>query len=502
MKTSRFRPLTHLSILLFFLLGFSNFGYSQTSRPSFKQKFSAEDLKKDLKITRENLEKLHIGLYAYTSKNELDKAFDEIEAELDKPLTAMEFFRKLTRLNKLIGNGHTGFAPPKDFMDAIRESLPKFPIEPFWDGENLYVIKNLSSDESIKEGSKIKSINGVSSDVLVKKMASMIKRDGYNKTYQIRRINSDFNLHYSVLQEITDTYEIEFEDNSGNVKKVKLKGLSAEKIDENRFARYQKRKTDWRKTNEPALILSINEDVAIMTIKTFEINLIKQKKQKWKSFFKKSFKRITKEDVKHLVVDLRNNRGGQPAPTIKLLSFLHDKPFTLYKSIETNIEELPKQSYYVDDGSTETFKDTKWVKKGDVFEPKDRDVFKLHKPSKNQYQGKLYILINGFSTSATGTLTGQLKSRTNAIFIGQEAGGNPYQTVARQGVDIILPNSKLKVSIPLVLSVKDVNFENKGRGVVPDHRIKPTIQDKLSGKDVEMEFTLNLIKSGSGLKKK
>lgn len=492
MRTNKYN-LTFLATITFFLIGFSNLSYSQTSTSQFKQKISAEDLKKDFKIIRENLENLHIGLYSYASKNEFDKAFDEIEAEIDKAMTPMEFFRKLTRLNKLIGNGHTGFAPPKEFMDAIRKSFPKFPLEPFWDGENLYVVKNLSTDKSIKEGSKIKSINGIASDILIKKMASMVKRDGYNKTYQVRRINMDFNLHYSVLQEITDTYEIELEDDSGNVKKVKLKGLSAAKIEENRFARYQKRKTNWRNTKEPALILSINKNVAVMTIKTFEIDLIKQKKQKWKSFLKKSFKKINKEGVKHLVIDLRNNRGGQPEPTIKLLSYLYDKPFTLYKSIETNVDKLPDRPYYVDDGSTEYFEKTKWIKKGNIFEPKDRSVFKLHKPNKKQYRGKLYILTNGFSTSATGTLTGQLKSKTNAIFVGEEAGGNPNQTVARQGVDIILPNSKLKVSVPLVLSVKDVNFENKGRGVIPDYKIKPTIQDKLSGKDVEMEFTLNLI---------
>lgn len=486
---------TILKVLLFIcLLGSVNIALSQSSLPELEKKIPVAELKSDFKIIRENLEKLHIGLYTYTPKIEFNKTSDEIESELDEPLTAMEFFRKITRLNKLIRNGHTSFSPPQTVLDAIRKDFKKFPIEPYWDGENLYVVKNLSSDKTIKEGSKIRSINDVPAKVLIKEMADMLHRDGYNETYPIYRINDRFAVHYAVLKEITDTYEIELEDSSGEIKKVKINGLSNDKIEENRITRYKTSKVDWRETKEPALILSVDGEVAVMTIKTFEEDLIKKKKQKWKSFFKKSFKKINKDGVKHLIIDLRGNRGGQPEPTIGLLSYLYDKPFTIYKSITTNVSKLPRRPYYVDDGSTETFEDTKWISKGNTFEPKDREVFKLHKPDKNQYKDKLYILTDAFSTSATGTLAGQLKSKTNAIFIGEEAGGNPNQTVARQIVDVILPNSKVKVSVPLVLSVKDVDFENKGRGIIPDHPVNPTINDLINNKDAAMEFALNLIK--------
>ena len=134
-----------LNVLLFIcLIALANLAYSQTSSAAFDEKISVEELISDFNIVRENLENLHIGLYSYTPKNDLDKEFERIKSELDKPLTAMEFFRKLTHLNKFIGNNHTGFSPSRKILNAIRKETPSFPFEPYWDGKHLYILKNLS----------------------------------------------------------------------------------------------------------------------------------------------------------------------------------------------------------------------------------------------------------------------------------------------------------------------------------------------------------------------
>ena len=44
----------------------------------------------------------------------------------------------------------------------------------------------------------------------------------------------------------------------------------------------------------------------------------------------------------------------------------------------------------------------------------------------------------------------------------------------------------------------NTTFDNTGYGVQPDYPIRPTIQDMLDGRDVVMEFTLELIKGGAG----
>ena len=497
MNRFRFTLPRILILSAIWLIGATALSFPQSKLPELEQKFSPSELRADFKIIRENMEKLHIGLYSYTSKNDLDKTFDEIDAGLNQPMTAMEFFRKVTRLNKLIGNGHTSFSPPQPILDAIRKTLPNFPLETFWDGESLYVLQNMSNNEGIQHGSKIREINGTPTGTLMKDMADRIKRDGYNTTYPNMRLSRIFPIHYAVLTDIPDEFEMELEEPGGGLKKIKIKGLTTEKIEENRFTRYKKKKTAWENTKDPALALSVNGNVATMKIRTFQRELIKKKGQNWKKFFKKSFKRMRKDRVSHLIIDVRDNNGGQPTPTIDLLSHLVDKPFTFYTSINAKVGKIPDFPYFVKDGSIEYFESIGWVRKGNLFELKDKKTFDLNKPAKKPYQGKIYVLTNAFSTSATSSFAGQLKSRTKAIFIGGETGGNPNQTVARQIVALILPNTKIKTIIPLVLSVKSVNFKNTGRGVIPDHEVKPNIQDILSGRDAVMDFTVDLIRKSS-----
>jgi hypothetical protein len=60
-------------------------------------------------------------------------------------------------------------------------------------------------------------------------------------------------------------------------------------------------------------------------------------------------------------------------------------------------------------------------------------------------------------------------------------------------VAIVLPNTRIRVNIPLnkyVMAVKKTKY--KDRGIIPDHIIVPTIDDILQNKDVQMDYTLQL----------
>ena len=58
-----------------------------------------------------------------------------------------------------------------------------------------------------------------------------------------------------------------------------------------------------------------------------------------------------------------------------------------------------------------------------------------------------------------------------------------------------LPNTHIKVAIPLLKFVLDVPSKNIpfGRGVLADYKIEPKFQDVIDGVDAELEFTLDLI---------
>lgn len=115
-------------------------------------------------------------------------------------------------------------------------------------------------------------------------------------------------------------------------------------------------------------------------------------------------------------------------------------------------------------------------------------------PDSNRYKGKLYVLINGASGSMAAVVASFLKGNGRGIFIGEESGGTMEGNTSHQSARLVLPNSKIRIAIPLIKTTNAVAFA-KGRGVEPDYYVTPKIDDILKGIDTELNFALSLIPS-------
>jgi C-terminal processing protease CtpA/Prc len=161
-----------------------------------------------------------------------------------------------------------------------------------------------------------------------------------------------------------------------------------------------------------------------------------------------------------------------------LMSHLHDSTFYYYKKRTTFRKP-----------------NTKFVKKEDIYEIKGKGVWTGRvKPSKDVYKGAVYVLMNGYSVSATGEFIGHLKNINRTVFIGEEAGGNPVTFTGGESLALDLPHSRITGTIPLQWVVMNVRLKNTGHGVIPDYDVQPSITDILGERDLEMELAMKLIK--------
>jgi C-terminal processing protease CtpA/Prc len=120
--------------------------------------------------------------------------------------------------------------------------------------------------------------------------------------------------------------------------------------------------------------------------------------------------------------------------------------------------------------------------------------YKPLNPHKNNFKGKIYVLINGFSFSASSLLSANLKAINRATFIGEETGGGFNQCVAGILPEIQLKNTKLTLRFGLYKMIPNAKQEMYGRGVFPDVEILPSITDKINNVDKELEWILNTSK--------
>jgi hypothetical protein len=114
----------------------------------------------------------------------------------------------------------------------------------------------------------------------------------------------------------------------------------------------------------------------------------------------------------------------------------------------------------------------------------------LQMPEEPGFRGRVAILIDGGSFSATGETTSAFHYYKKAVFFGEECGSGYYGNTSGFMVMATLPGTGLRVRVPLVLYTMAVDGYPKDRGIVPEFAVAPTIGDLLAGRDPAMDRAL------------
>jgi len=498
----RITNLKRLFFIVFISIG--NTSFSQEQSLSYDL-ITVQELIEDVDVLKSNLETIHAGLYNHTSKEEMDAAFREIKDKINKPMSATEFYRIIACLHKYIKNGHTIIIPSEDFDNATANTTPIFPLDVYWDKNSLYVLRNNSDNISLPVGSRLDSINGYSAGELFTKMAGLWTRDGNNKTFPegiTQRAFSGFYINFIGNPEMYDIVYTKYD--LGTSAKLNLKGLTNLVIAKNRKERYGDIHDYWQKRDGDAITLELKGNTALLKIKTCSNSDIRKFGRSIKGIMNRFFNRIIDNKVEHLIVDLRNNGGGDEIVSRELFRHISEKPFVLFGDSYLITNKIPNKGLYKENvGLINTFS------KIGINRSKDGNFrlnafgrliyrsstkFKEHNPYKKKYNGKIYTLTNAYTFSAAGEIASSMKTNTKSIFIGEEAGGNSTVLVAGEVFTLVLPNSKNRVRIPVVNQEVHTTVKQRDRGVIPDYQVRNNIHDMMEGKDAMLEFTYNLIK--------
>lgn len=437
-------------------------------------------LENDLDILKSNLEQIHPGLYTYTSKNRMDEWFRETKENLEDSMDYYQFYERVAPLNSLIKNGHSFVA-----LDRFKKNYNIIPIRLYKYKDSFFVGDSFTEEYKAIMGREIVAIDGVPVGEIFNNLLKYQTRDGENLSFPTEKLLHFFNLDYSLSYGSKDSFDITLLDNSRKTE-LALKSISWKDI-----SFYEK------KTQQEYFNFSIRDSVAILKFMTFEKK--KLRKIGYKKKLKNAFGSIERNNINHLIIDVRNNGGGDAPPNQELISYLYDKDFRLFRKIYTITNKITDKKYYKNEGVF-LFNTLSWLKlkkiRDDYYCVKTKGS-NLYHPKANNYKGNLYLLTNGRSFSATGEFTSFIKDHRKAVFIGEEVGGNKFQNSSGIPYYITLPNSKLKMLIPTILWEMNITAINDGHGVKPDYWVRNTIKDQLEHKDSVMDFTLQLISDGN-----
>ncbi len=445
----------HKRLILFFILSFPLSGFTQITSYNPNHLYTIAELKTDFQFLRKKLEKKHPNLYLYTPKAEMDLVLDSLYSSLVKPATEREFYNLITLLNAKIKDGHTMLLPGEEATAYFTANGKFFPFFVFIKDKKLFVHMNCSADTVIKPGTEILSINGESTAEIMNRLLTRQIRDGDNQTYPYWILNNYFKEYFSFSFGHPPFFTFSYTKNTATIQTTTIGALSKDSIRYYKQSRYSKKTP--AATDKDGITVAIDKELktAILTIKSFDKQLLKnQYQQNFRGTIENIFAQIKSSETTSLILDLRNNQGGDFENGRLLLAYLTAEPI---KYLENSKES------------------------------------KMVTPKENNFKGTLYILINGGSFSNTGIVSSYLELQKRGIFIGEETGGNKI-VLSGNAADIILPNTKIACQISTKKYIVR-NSATDGHGVMPTHLVTPTINDIIADKDTANEFALNLIKN-------
>lgn len=468
---------------LFLAIGFLIMQLNGSSQSS-PVKFSIKQLQQDYELFMSSLKEAHPGLYRYTSKEKFDKLFSTTKSKISHSMTEEEFYRLLTPLIASIKCGHTKFhraGRPDDRYPFRSENL--FPLRLYFVNDKAYVLYSYDTAANIPAASEVIAINNKPIVSVINQLRKYITIDGDVQSALYEELNHSFNGYYATFIDDAKNYKITYKD-SGKIVSRYLPAVNHEAIT----------KRDEKNIPENKLPLRLAYtagNIAILTIESFYAD---ESVQKFYPFIDSVFKDLKDKNISNLIIDVRNNEGGEEDYGGYLYAYLTDKDFTYYKKLTltkkgnysfAKYAEMPHQLSYLRQFIKE--------KNGEVLFT-NQQYLAVQRPKQNRFTGQVYMLINGLSFSVTTELASVVHNNKRATFVGEETGGAYYGNNSGVFAIVTLPNTKLTIGIPLVGFYSNVSgYPFKNRGIIPDYEVKSSVYDILSNKDVVMQQTLNII---------
>lgn len=482
-----------------------------------EKKHSIQALRQDIDLTHQILKDGHPGLYWYISKKQLDDKFDSLKNAINEPLTTTQFYQKLSPVVAAIKCGHTALRFPSVIQKnkAEREAAKNkvYPLNQFTYAvadDKLIVINNKSKNKSIKTGTEILEIDGLAPKEIFNIVSTGFSYDGYNSSSKNKRIERNFASLYKIYFSEQDSVAVKFKTDS-TVINTFISFYDKKKDAE------AKKKLDTAKTVAKAPVKKVKEtfkhrgnkvnneyqldfkfldkekDIAYLKIKSFNVP-----SANFPLFYKQVFDSIALSKSKNLVIDIRNNPGGTLSASLALFSYLTDKEF-VYLAKPINNGGFSADKYQTGFKKIRYYL-TAFNDNGDIYEDEEGNSFsfmkgyKPQKPHKNNYKGKVYVLINEFSFSASSLISANLKGINRATFVGIETGGGFNQCTAGRMPVVTLQHTKLALRFGLNRMAPIYQQDLFGRGVFPDVEIQSTLKDRISNYDRELQWILTDIK--------
>lgn len=441
------------------------------------RRFEPQELARELDELFAVLEEVHPDLYATLSEDEVRRRRDELVERLDRPLTRREYFPLVAELVAALGDGHTAVYFPQEewWRDAAARSLP---FDVAWIGGELRVRRVAANLAELEPGATLVSVAGRPASELFR--AFLARHSSDSDASRVEAAERTFSLHLWT-EGLVAPFDVEWRRADGSLARATLDGVPWDALQRGRGGAVD---GGWKLARRP-------DGVAVLTIDTLGRPL-----DEFEEFLRTTFGSLHDAPALGLVIDLRQNGGGNSSLGDELLQYVATKPWRQQARKEWKmsaryrdylkgflapwlrwlpvqyLHPLGRKLWGAPEGECV-------VLEFEHSEPRDEPL---------RFRGPVAFLIGPRTFSSSASLAGAVADFGLAVLVGATSGGSPNGF--GEVLAFRLPRTQLRAQVSSARFVRGSGDATRRGGVEPDVAVEAPLG---STGDVVLERAVELV---------
>jgi hypothetical protein len=461
------------------LFGLALFGRHAAAEPTIESEdgsptYTSAAARADLKELYETLQASHFNLFVHCPKSEYDRHYQLLLGKLNEPISN---FHLQVVLQKFMAYGRVAHSridfPSLEFERYRTSGGGVLPLLVKIRAGRAFVVADFgeATDPSITPGAEIIAINGKPFREWRERLLAHVSADND------RLADTLMELRFSALLWLelgaVDAFDLEVRDGIGEVRTLRRISRSRERMQAAQARQPKRLALDWS-TREARML---EADIAYLRPGPF-FDSRPDAADIWDptefaAFIDTSMAMFAKASARALIIDLRDNPGGDNSFSDLLARRYADQPFSFASTfrIKVSAAAIASNAKRLQPGDTSI--SSEFAKAYAAHKPGELVDFPIPKvdptPKTERFPGRVFLLINRYSYSNTVMLAALSQDFHFATIIGEETADLASTYGAME--QFTLSRSKIVVGFPKAHIVRP-NGDETSRGVVPDIAIE------------------------------
>ncbi|MDR2651423.1 MAG: hypothetical protein LBC68_03790 [Prevotellaceae bacterium] len=411
------------------------------------KRLNPDSLRNDVNLLFKNIGEIHPDMFATLDEKDFAKELSAIKSKINSNADIFDFYLLINSLVVKLNDGHTSISFPHNDLEQSNGLLFPFPIK-INPGDSSVTITNdyTKSGNSIPVNSEVLSINGIQIKEIVGRMTQQVS--GEQTFYRIDRLTYLFTpLLYALYK--SEEFEVEYRHNE-SIYNNRIQGISY-------YERYERRsQAADRETIRPySLQVDSMNSFAIIDFRQF-VDL-----ENFTKFLDSTFTCLKNQKINNLIIDVRNNGGGNSRLGDELFQYISKVPFKQYGQTTIKTSEQQKNFFR----SEYNINDTSAIgvvtrSNEELIELRDNDL---------RFNGNVYVLQSHYTFSSASGFSWAFKYFGMGEIIGEETGGLAvcFGDIVRQR----LPYSGFSYTVSHKKFYQYGATDDNIHGTIPDYEV-------------------------------